>query len=924
MFRTQIRSPFTAMLMAAFGVLLGLATGSVCAQSNSGSLTGTVTDSTGAVIPGASVTIANAVTGYTRKQTTDSAGNFQFTNVPFNPYQVTVDEAGFQSFVSRIQVSSVVPMTLPVKMSVASSSTIVTVEAPVDLTEQDPDAHTDIDRSSINHLSVESASSQLSSIVTELSPGVAADSNGLMHGLGDHAENSFNVDGQPITDQQSKVFSNQLPAAAVQSLEVIEGAPPAEYGDKTSLVVVATTRSGQGVTTPTGSITASYGGFGSSNLGFDLAYGGKSWGNFIAGNGLQTGRFLDAPEFNVFHDKGNEENLFDRVDFQPSQKDTFHVNLQYTRSWFQTPNDYANLGIADQDGNPVGNTDQRSKIETVDFAPAYTRTLSADSVLNFGVYLRRDAYNYFPSNNPFADYVPDQQQETVSQYRTLTNLGTHADISYVHGVNSAKLGGSYSQTFLRENDYIGVVDPTLNAPCFDADGNPVNHYSNPACTEPGYTPNPAYNPILAPYDLTRGGSLYYWNGRTDVKQLALYGEDQISVKNWLINFGVRGDFYNGLAIQRQAEPRAGISYTIRQTATVLRASYARTQETPFNENLVLSSNGCADPVVYSIFATLSDGACASQAVTPFNPGFRNEFHAGLQQAIGHHFVFNGEYIWKYTHNAYDFSVFGTTPITFPIEWHNSKIPGYALSATLTDIKGFSAHFNASSVAARFFTPQLGGVGATPSSTSGVNDILPFRIDHDEKFNQTTVLQYNMPFRKSLWYSLNWRYDSGLVAGAAPCYNANPNANTDCFPFSLDANGNPLTLNGQPLINLSGLSADQQFQSGLVCDGTKATPYSGFSQCLASQLTSNLVSIPAAGTEDADRNPTRVAGRNLFDMSMGDDNLAHFGENERYKFGARLTAINVTDKYALYNFLSTFSGTHYVTPRTVTGELDFHF
>ena len=57
------------------------------------------------------------------------------------------------------------------------------------------------------------------------------------------------------------------------------------------------------------------------------------------------------------------------------------------------------------------------------------------------------------------------------------------------------------------------------------------------------------------------------------------------------------------------------------------------------------------------------------------PGFRNEFHAGLQQAFGKFLVIDGEYIWKYTHNAYDFSVLGNTPITFPIEWHNSKIPG---------------------------------------------------------------------------------------------------------------------------------------------------------------------------------------------------------------------------------------------------------
>ena len=64
--------------------------------------------------------------------------------------------------------------------------------------------------------------------------------------MGDHAENAFSLDGQPITDQQSKVFSNQIPLDAVQSMEVIGGAPPAEYGDKTTLVVDVTTRSGIG------------------------------------------------------------------------------------------------------------------------------------------------------------------------------------------------------------------------------------------------------------------------------------------------------------------------------------------------------------------------------------------------------------------------------------------------------------------------------------------------------------------------------------------------------------------------------------------------------------------------------------------------------------------------------------------------------
>jgi hypothetical protein len=62
-------------------------------------------------------------------------------------------------------------------------------------------------------------------------------------------------------------------------------------------------------------------------------------------------------------------------------------------------------------------------------------------------------------------------------------------------------------------------------------------------------------------------------------------------------------------------------------------------------------------------------------------------------------------------------------------------------------------------------------------------------------------------------------------------------------------------------------------------------------------------------------------RSLFDLAIGDDNLFH---GERYKWSAQFTVINLANNYALYNFLSTFSGTHYVTPRSYSAQLGFHF
>ena len=197
---------------------------------------------------------------------------------------------------------------------------------------------------------------------------------------------------------------------------------------------------------------------------------GKKWGNFISASGLNSGRFLDPPEFAVMHDKGNEENLFDRVDYQLSTADSIHLNFGYSRSWFQTPNSFdaenatpwnglvgiepqmAGFAGIDPNGNVVGPTDQRSKIETFNIAPSWTRLLNANAVFTLGAFVRRDEYNYYPSGNPFADLGPPSlQRESVSQNRTLTNAGLRSDISYVKG-NQQHQGRSHLRADVPERE----------------------------------------------------------------------------------------------------------------------------------------------------------------------------------------------------------------------------------------------------------------------------------------------------------------------------------------------------------------------------------------------------------------------------------------------------------------------------------------
>lgn len=901
-------------------VCFSLAATTQAESGGSSTVSGTVLDPSGAAVVGAAVEMKNPVSTLDRTTTTDTAGKFSFPNVPFNPYHLTVNATGFSAYAQDVDVRSLVAVNVSITLQIKTSSENVTVEASAeDLIENDPTFHTDVDKNLIDKLPLESQSSSVSSLVTLATPGIAADSNGLFHGLGDHAENSFSVDGQPVTDQQSKVFSNQIPLDSIQSMEVIAGAPPAEYGDKTSVVINVTTRSGQGMSPPKGSITTSYGTFGSSNVDFNLGFGGAKWGNFISTNAMNSGRFLDPPEFTVMHDKGNQENVFDRVDYQFADADSLHFNFGFTRSWFQNPNSYDQEfhdvnGIQLTNpltGNPLGPTDQRSQIRTFNIAPTWTHLIGTNVVLTFGGFVRKDLYNYYPSADPYNDFSPDLQSETVGQARKLTNAGLHSDLSYAKGIHNVKLGVSYQQTFLTENDNIGIVDPTLlpSLNLLNASGAPI---PGDPCLVHGVLLGPPCT-VLAPFDLTGGGgqfspgSLFPFHGHADVKELSLYLEDTISKGNWSFNLGIRGDLYNGLSIARQAEPRLGIAYNIKPSNTVLRVSYARTLETPFNENLIIASTGCSVPFLATLVPP-PGVPCTAGAIPA---GFRNEFHAGLQQAIGKYLVIDGEYVWKYTHNAYDFGVVGNTPISFPIAWQRSKIPGIVGRISVPNYHGFSARIVMSSVAARFFLPQVAGLPIVPPTT-GV-----FRIDHDEAFNQTTHIQYQ-PWQRGPWLGFNWRYDSGEVAGATPCYNP---LTTTCAAAST-------MIGGLPAINLintntgAPLTADQEFQAGFTCNGVRATPFQPLpGTCLASQFGSSLIKVPAPGTENDDHNPQRIQPRNLFDLAIGHDNLFH---GDKYKWSAQLTIVNLANEYALYNFLSTFSGTHYVTPRAFTGQIGFTF
>ena len=812
---------------------IGVASARAQGLGGAGTVQGTVKDPTGGVMQAVEVKISNPVSGFTRTVTTDAGGKFTFSNLPPNTYHVAISAQGFQPFERDVDVRTGVPITVDIALVLAgATSTVEVVGHSEDLLERDPTAHTDIDQSLISRLPLES-SSGLNQVITLASPGVVSDSNGFFHPIGDHAQTQFSIDNQPVTDQQSRVYSNQISPDAVQSMEIITGVAPAEYGDKSSLVVHIVTKSGLDQPKPTGSAEFGYGSFKSPSGELNIGGGSHTVGDFLSLTGMQTDRFLDPPEFTALHDHGDGFSLFNRLDAHAGNTATFHLNLQAARSNFDVPNTY--------DQNDAGQA-QHQKINTFNVAPGYSQVFGAKTLFTANGFVRQDHLTYTPSGDPFAD-----QPATVSQDRKLTNYGVKADVSYTTGAHNLKGGGTISATKLDENFTFGITDPGFNDPA-----------------------SPDFNPDLLPYDLTRNGQPLAYAQAATIKQQSAYIQDDIKAGNASFKLGLRLDHYDGLSQATMLQPRLGASYAVPQSNTVFRASYGRTLETPYNENLLLSSG-------FGLNGLFGDGQI-------LQPGKRNQVEIGIQQGVGKWVVADFGYFNKHTDNGYDFGVLFDTPIVFPVSWDHSRINGFTGRVNLVEHGGFSAFVVMAHTNAIFSPPGVGGILLEAPDGD-------FRIDHDQKFNSTTNVQYTFDKAHGAWAALSWRYDSGLVAGSVG---------------SID--------------DALALTGDQQAAIGFFCGSTVATRETPITSC-ASGGGATRIKIPAEGTEDDVNNPPRIAPRHLFDLGAGVDNVFH---SDKARVKVRFSVINLTNKEALFNFLSTFSGTHFVTPRAYQVHVGISF
>jgi hypothetical protein len=307
----------------------------------------------------------------------------------------------------------------------------------------------------------------------------------------------------------------------------------------------------------------------------------------------------------------------------------------------------------------------------------------------------------------------------------------------------------------------------------------------------------------------------------------------------------------------------------------LHLAYSRVFLTPYNENLIVASSSGPGSTA---------GALGAVGSAVLKTGRRNQFNVGFETQVSELLSFSGEYLWKFTYGAYDFDVLLNSPLTFPTQFRKSKIDGALFRATIAPTHGFAGYLTVSHVRSRLFGPETGGVSFSPPYSKVA------RPDHDEGLAMNLYTRYQIGHRGP-WAGISYRYDGGLVAVAVPNY--------------------------ATALRLTG---DEQGQMGLHCGASFASVLQPIRSC-ATSLGATRIRIPPAGTENDDRNPPRIAVRNDIDFSVGQDGLFR---HEKQSLGIRFDVVNLANVDGLYNFLSTFSGTHFVTPRSVTVQIHYTF
>ncbi len=663
---------------------------SVFGQSNSGELRLKVTDPAGLGVK-TTVKISSEANQYRNTLATSDQGTLDVQRLPYGLYELQVSQPGFADLSETVDIHSSIPTEYAIQLRLPSVNESLTVTAPDTLI--DPDQ-----AGSVDQIGSEDIQNRLGSVpgrslqdLVNSQPGWLYEGNAVLHPRGSEYQTQFVVDGIPLTDNRSPSFGPAIDADDVQSLTIYTAGIPAEYGRKMGGVVeVNTLQDAQpGLH---GQLVLSGGSFDSAGAAAQGQYG---WGKNTFGasaSGSMTDHYLNPVVTQNYTNTGTLGDFSVNFERDLTAKDRLRFIVRHELSRYDIPNEQV------QEAN--GQLQNADNIETMGIA-SYQHTFSSNAVADFRTMVRDNdiGFNSNPESTPIE----------VFQHNFFRDAYFRGTTTITRGRNEWKFGFESDNLFLNENFRYHITDPTQ----FDDD------------TPPDFS---------------------FIGNRPDLEQ-SIFVQDQIRLKNWTINAGLRWDHYQLLLNRHAVDPRFSISRYFPSADLLLHFSYDRVFQTPSFENILLSNSVHVEAI--------DPTSVVERAVEPSEG---NYYEAGFTKAFYGKTKVDINYYRRLVSNYADDDQIDNTTISFPIAFRKAIIYGAEAKVDLPDWHRFSGFLSYSYTLGQAWFPVTGGLFLGDD----VSGLLPSGHFPDSQDQRNTVrgrLRYQVTSR--FWVAGGVQFDSGL-------------------------------------------------------------------------------------------------------------------------------------------------------------------
>jgi len=688
--------------VVAIGLSLFLFAAPSFAQLQQGTIVGSLVGPNGASIPEAQITLfdqlGNAVTTVTATN-----GQFRLTNVAIGSYSLKAEAAPFEAVVQALTVADALPVTLELKLSAALAEQVnVTAETnqPVTTT-----TRTTLAGDAVRRAPIRISSRGIQDAIAT-TPGWATEDNGLMHARGVDDGFLYVVDGVPMYERMDSAHGIAPDPEMVESVNVLVGHVPPEFGFKSGGVIEVRTSSRKS-NAWLGNVQASTGSHathqGSSVFGGPMS---SSTALTLGFSGQKSDRFLDPVHPDNLHNSGNAANGTAEFSWLLSPASTLSVVGGVGRTSFEVPHNEQQED-AEQD-------QRQTNLQTWQTA-SWQRAWSGDTVSQIAAYHRSGS----------AALVGTERDTPLflSADRTLRRVGVLGSVTHHRGKHVLKAGVEASRLSLREDFSFVVTDEGEGE---DAD------LSEAALAHDDDNP-------------------FVFAGRANPTLVAAYAQDSVQFGGGLtVDFGVRVDRARMLIESSQWSPRLGAAYRVPDSGTTIRGSVDRFFQPPQAENLLLGSSEEA--------RTLSPFVDETGGGEDLEPERQWATELGINQSLPHGLRLDVSYWRRRVDNVSDPNVLFGTTIIVPNAIARGKADGVDVRLDLPRRRGASGYVSYTNARVVNFGPVTGGL-FLEDEVIEIADGTEFTPDHDQRHVAAFGASYDRP-GGGFWASVGGRYESG--------------------------------------------------------------------------------------------------------------------------------------------------------------------